>query len=424
MVTKIVSGKSIRGVLQYNENKVSSGEAVLLIASGFAADINELNVHQKNQRFENLTMLNGHSKTNALHITLNFDPTDMLDNSKYQQVASAFMERIGFGDQPFLVYRHDDAGHPHLHVVTTNIRPDGQRIDTHNIGRTLANDARRELEKEFNLVKAEGRQYSDALGIKAADLEKAQYGKAPTKRAITNITGAVMRSYKFTSLSEYNAVLKQFNVVADRGNETSAMYQKGGLIYSLLDRNGEKVGVPIKASSIYGKPTLASLEKKFEKNKEDRKPFKDNLKERIDKVFGAYTEISKATFIEELQKQNIHASFHQNAQGQVYGLTFVDNKNKTVFKGSDLGKNYSAKAITERLSAQDKKIKPEKKTYLKPKQAGNQFSKTEQHKTYIKPPDASDYLKIALAKGRPDGAPPPAPPKKKKKKIRGVHFLN
>lgn len=422
MVTKIVSGKSIRGVLQYNEDKVASGEAVILMASGFAADINELNVHQKQQRFENLTMLNGHVKTNAMHLTLNFDPNDKLDNSRYQQIASAFMERIGFDDQPYLVYRHDDAGHPHLHVVTTNIRPDGQRIDTHNIGRTLANDARRDLEKEFNLVKAEGRQYSDALGIKAADPEKAQYGKAPTKRTITNITGAVMRSYKFTSLSEYNAVLKQFNVIADRGNENSAMYQKGGLIYSILAKNGEKIGVPIKASSIYGKPTLANLEKKFERNKEDRKPFKDNLKERIDNVFSKYEQISKATFIEQLQKQNIHASFHQNTQGQVYGITFVDNKNKTVFKGSDLGKDYNAKAIHERLSSQDKQIKIEKKTYLKPKQPGTLLSKPEQTKTYIKPPAPADYLKAALAKGRPDGAPPPTPPKKKKKKIRGIHF--
>ncbi|WP_259069484.1 relaxase/mobilization nuclease domain-containing protein [Mucilaginibacter sp. X4EP1] len=422
MVTKIVSGKSIKGALHYNEDKVANGEASLLMASGFAADVQDMNIAQKNQRFENLTMLNGHVKTNALHITLNFDSSDKLTGQQYQQIASAFMERIGFGNQPYLVYRHHDAAHPHLHVVTTNIRPDGQRMDTHNIGRTLALDARRELEAEFKLTKAEGRQFSDVLGIKAADPEKANYGKAPTKHTITNIVNAVTRSYKFTSLNEYNAILKQFNVVADRGNENTVMFQKGGLIYSLLDKNGEKVGIPIKASSIYGKPTLANLEKKFEKGKEGRKPFKEDVKQRIDGVFNNYEQISKGTFIEELQKQQLNITFHQNVQGQTYGATFVDNKNKTVFKGSDLGKNYTAKSITERLSSQDKKIKPEKKTYLKPKPQGNHLSKSGTAKTYIKPPDTTDYLKIALTKGRPDGGPPPTPPKKKKKKIRGVHF--
>lgn len=417
-----MSGKSIKGALHYNEDKVAGGEASLLMASGFATDVQEMNVAQKHQRFENLTMLNGHVKTNAMHITLNFDSSDKLTGQQYQQIASAFMERIGFGDQPYLVYRHNDTAHPHLHVVTTNIRPDGQRIDTHNIGRTLALDARRELEAEFKLVKAEGRQFSDVLGIKAADPEKAHYGKVPTKHTITNIVNAVTRSYKLTSLNEYNAILKQFNVVADRGNENSIMYQKGGLIYSLQDKNGEKIGVPIKASSIYGKPTLANLEKKFEKGKEDRKPFKDDLRQRIDNVFNSYEQISKTTLIEELQKQQIHAVFHQNTQGQTYGATFVDNKNKTVFKGSDLGKNYTAKSITERLSSQDKKVKPEKKTYLKPKTQGNHLSKSAPTKTYTKPPNTTDYLKIALTKGRPDGGPPPAPPKKKKKKIRGIHF--
>ena len=417
-----MSGKSIRGALHYNEDKVANGEASLLMASGFATDVQDMNVTQKRQRFENLTMLNGHVKTNAMHITLNFDSSDKLTAQHYQQIAAAFMERIGFGDQPYLVYRHNDAAHPHLHVVTTNIKPDGQRIDTHNIGRTLANEARRELEKEFNLTKAEGRQFSDTLGIKAADPEKVQYGKAPTKHTITNIVNAVTRSYKFTSLNELNAILKQFNVVADRGGENSLMYQKGGLIYSLLDKNGEKVGIPIKASSIYGKPTLANLEKRFEKGKEDRKPFKDDLSQRIDSVFNNYEQISKATLISELQKQQINVAFHQNAQGQTYGATFVDNKNKAVFKGSDLGKNYTAKSITERLSSQDKKVKPEKKTYIKPKQAGNYLSKSGPVKTYTKPPDTTDYLKMALSKGKQDGGPPPAPPKKKKKKIKGIHF--
>jgi hypothetical protein len=386
-----------------------------MMSSGFAADIAGMSLEQKLHRFENLTMLNGKVKTNALHITLNFDNQDKLSDEQLQRITASYMEKIGFGDQPYLVYKHADAAHPHLHIATTNMKADGKRIDIHGIGRTLSETARKELEKEFKLVQAEGRQLSDALGIKAADIEKALYGKTPTKRTISNIVNAVIRTYKFTSLAEMNAVLKQFNVIADRGKETTMMFQKNGLMYSIINEKGEQIGVPIKASTIYDKPTLANLEKHFEQNIERRKPFRDNLKERIEAVFSKYTNITKATLIAELQKQEINMVFRQNEQGFTYGTTYVDNKNKTVFNGSDLGKSYSAKAITERLATTDKLLQPEQKTYLKPAQQTNYLKKGLPVKTYLKPPELNQFLKGLLNKTTSEAAPAISLKKKKKK---------
>ena len=402
-------------MLHYNENKVAAHEAHLMMASGFAADITGMNLEQKLHRFENLTMLNGKVKTNALHITLNFDNQDKLTDEQLQRITLSYMEKIGFGDQPYLVYKHADAAHPHLHIATTNMKADGKRIDVHNIGRTLSETARKELEKEFKLVQAEGRQLSNVLGIKSADIEKALYGKTPTKRTITNIVNAVIRTYKFTSLAEMNAVLKQFNVIADRGKETTMMFQKNGLMYSIINEKGEQVGVPIKASTIYDRPTLTNLEREFEKNIEKRKPFRDNLKERIEAVFSKYVSVTKATLVAELQKQNINILFRQNEQGFTYGTTYIDNKNKTVFNGSDLGKSYSAKAITERLATTDKLLQPEQKTYLKPAQQTNYLKKGQSVKTYLKPPEPTQYLKGLLGKSATDAAPV-IPSKSKKKK--------
>lgn len=56
------------------------------------------------------------------------------------------MERIGFGEQPYLVYKHNDAAHTHVHIATINIKPDGKRIDTHGIGWKLSEPARIALE--------------------------------------------------------------------------------------------------------------------------------------------------------------------------------------------------------------------------------------------------------------------------------------
>lgn len=403
-------------MLHYNEDKVTAQQARLILSSGFATDITGIGLEQKLRRFENRTMLNGRVKTNAIHITLNFDAQDKLTDAGLQQITAAYMERIGFGDQPYLVYKHTDAAHSHVHIATTNIKADGQRIDIHDIGRTLSETARKELEKEYGLVKAEGRALSNALGIKAADIEKAGYGKAPTKRTLTNIVNAVIRTYKFTSLAEFNAILKQFNVAADRGSENTMMFQKNGLMYSIINEKGEHIGVPIKASAIYDKPTLANLEEKFIKNVDRRKPYKEPLKVAIENTFKRYAAISKATFMAELAKQNINVVFRQNERGFTYGITFIDNKNKTVFNGSDLGKAYGAKAITERFGTIDKLLVIEQKTYLKAPSQTAYLKKEPTAKTYLKAPAQGQYLKGLLDKTTTDYSLG-VPRRKKKKKL-------
>lgn len=408
MVTKIISGQSIRGLLNYNENKVTGGMATLVLASRFATDIDKLDFRAKLNRFESLTETNSRVKTNAMHLMLNFDREDKLSVATMQQIAGDYMDRIGFGEQPYLVYLHRDANHPHLHIVTTNMQADGKRIPIHNIGKTLSEAARKELEIKHNLVKADGKKKSEALAISPVDIQKAVYGKTPTKQAINNVVSAVMRSYKFTSLAEYNAILKQFNVIADRGKEDTLMFEKKGLVYSIIDQNGKRIGIPFKASLLSNKPTLANLEKKYEWNAEKRKPFKEPLKETIDKVFQKYASISKATFVGELNKQNVNVVFRQNDQGYIYGITFIDNRNKTVFNGSDLGKPYSAKAITEELATTDKLLIPEKKTYLKaPKQTN-----------YLRPQAPSPILKGMLDEIRTDQSL--GVPRRRKKKRPGT----
>ncbi|GGC42424.1 mobilization protein [Parapedobacter defluvii] len=436
MVAKIISGKDIGGVLHYNEHKVEEGVARLILASGFAGEIADMDMQQKKQRFEHLTMLNGRVKTNTLHISLNFDPAEKINDEKMQQIAIDYMERIDFGDQPYIVYRHHDAAHPHIHIATVNIQPNGKRIDIHNIGRTKSEEARQEIEEKYKLVKARGREQEQGYGIKPVEIEKAIYGKSQTKRAITNVVGAVVKEYSFTSLAELNAALSQYNVVAHRGNESSRMYERGGLQFSLTDENGKRIGIPIKASALYGKPTLANLEKRFERNAENRKRHKDSLKQHIDKAMESHTQFTDPTFINELAKQGIHAVFRQSEQGQLYGITYVDNVNKTIFNGSDLGKEYGAKSISGTFGPKDipngtkQKLIPKAKTTLPRPRLGTFLHHVKSPTNYLKAAlemsrpqkygtgDGKDLLETLLGKTTPDYAP--RIPKKKKKKGRRI----
>jgi len=403
------SGKSIRGVLHYNEHKVQSGTAQLILASRFSCDIEKLSFQNKLNRFEHVTMLNERTKTNTLHISLNFDPAEKLSQLQLQNIASTYMDKIGFGEQPYLVYGHTDSGHPHMHIVTINIKADGERIDIHNIGRNQSEQARKEIEVEFNLVKASSKTKQEQP-LKPVNLEAVIYGKSETKRAITNTVNEIIRSYKFTSVAELNAILQQFNVLADRGNDGSRMFEKKGLVYSLLDK-GNKVGVPIKASAIYGKPTLKNLEYKFEQNKETRKPYRIPLRIAIDKILSRQG-LTKEAFVNLLKKQNISVLFRQNDQGLTYGLTFIDHRNKAVFNGSDLGKDYSAKAVTEKFVTDSRLADRTMPSDSKPQHV--------EPKPDLLSKESSNLLETLLA--WPDYEGTPLLPIKKKKRRRGFRL--
>ena len=348
MVAKINTPHRLLNALNYNEKKVQKGKAECIYAGNYLQEANKINFYQKLERFENLNKLNDRATTKTIHISLNFDPKENVLKEKLTQIASEYMNKIGFGEQPYLVYQHHDAGHPHIHIVATTIQADGSRINTHNIGRNQSEKARKEIEQTFKLVKAENQKRS-LQSLKPIDVTKVVYGKAETKRGISHVVTTVMNSYRFTSLPEFNASLKQFNVIADRGNEDGMIYKTGGLIYRMLDESGNKIGVPIKASSIYSKPTLANLEKKFAFNETAREPFKQKIKNAIDAAFETSPNDLKQ-FIGELKNKQVYTLLRQNTEGRIYGITFVDNKNKCVFNGSDLGKDYSISALQNKFA--------------------------------------------------------------------------
>ncbi|MBT2563746.1 relaxase/mobilization nuclease domain-containing protein [Pedobacter sp. ISL-68] len=411
MVAKIVSGKNIRGILIYNENKVEKGEALLFMASGFAGNIDKMNLAQKAERFNKRTMLNPSVKTNALHLTLNFHPSDKLDGEKLQRIVSEYMEQIGFDHQPFLVYLHEDAHHPHVHIATTNIRVDGSRIDIHGIGYKHSEEARKSIEQKYDLTVAGGRSLDSSPKIKPA-----VYGEVPTKRTIGNIVTAVMKQYRYSSFPEFNAALKAFNITADRGAEDSVMYEKRGLLYSILNENGNKVGIPIKASAIYAKPTLDNLEKRFDKNRTSRKVFRDELEDKIDGVFKAYQSITKTGFVLALKEIGVTVDFRRNQQGRIYGVTFIDHGTKSVFNGSNLGKAYSANSLTRSFGERDIPLRQLDKRSQENTDEYFRFTGITD-KGFLERPEKIGYLDMVLSRSDEGFMQPTVKKKKRRKKL-------
>jgi hypothetical protein len=369
MVAVINFASSLRNVINYNEHKLAqdsqlkdaNGKALkkaeFIHSSGYAKDTNKLTFTDRFNRLEKLMALHENRKQSVAHISLNFDPSEKekLNDDLLKQIADTYMEKIGFGKQPYLVYKHNDAGHPHIHIVSTIVRAKGKPIETHWIGRNFSEPARKEIEQSFGLVEADKKKQKEQFQLSPVNATKATYGRSETKRAITNVLDAVVPSYKYTSLAELNAVLKQYNIVADQGGENSRVFKNNGLVYRILDEQGNKVGVPVKASDIYFKPGIKYLQKKFEKNEPLRGPYKQRIRNAIDLALSKHTIGTIEQLQAALKRENIQLVLRQNKDASVGGLTVVDHLKKVVFKGSTLGPKYSAAGIQQRLWVLPKK---------------------------------------------------------------------
>ncbi|MDE3252859.1 MAG: relaxase/mobilization nuclease domain-containing protein, partial [Bacteroidota bacterium] len=198
MVARITTPASLHKTLNYNEQKVQKGTAICIGENGFLLPLHQLNFYDKKQLFENRNSLNERASTKTLHVSLNFSSSENYEATFLMKIAEDYMSRIGFGEQPYLVYQHHDAGHPHIHILSTTIRPDGSRINTHNIGRNQSEMARRILEEKYGLVRAENQSLGLGKSIVPFDLAKVEYGRSETRRGIANVLHAVLGTYNYT----------------------------------------------------------------------------------------------------------------------------------------------------------------------------------------------------------------------------------
>ena len=320
MVAIINIGKSLRSPFYYNERKVKAGEAEIIHSANYGKDTNELSRMDRIIRLIKLAELNERTRLKCAHITLNFHHSDGLDKETLQNISDRYMRMIGFGGQPYIVYKHKDAGHPHVHIVSTTIRPDGNRIPTRDVATERSMPACRAIELEYNLIRPKGYQFRQPHQTQAIETEKVHYGRSETNRAILRVLESVLAKYRFTSLPEFNAVLRNYNVVADDGRPGSPMHLRGGLVYCALDERGSKVGAAIKASDLFNRPTLKFLENLFAKNAALRQPHRVPLQQAIDHILSTEPPRSIEGLEAALNRQHIQLIIQRGRRGMIDGV--------------------------------------------------------------------------------------------------------
>ena len=340
MIAKINRGASLYGAVIYNQEKVNGGTARIISGNRMLSDIsgNAENIMQQTLlSFESYLAANRRTEKPVLHISLNPTIHDRLTDEQFASLAKEYMNKMNYGDQPYIVYIHEDINRRHIHIVSVSVDEAGRKInDSYEHRRSMT--ACRELEIEFGLqIITDEQKETNSLFLK-----KVEYEKGDVKHQISNMLKNAS-DYKFRTFGEYSALLSLFNVEAKtvKGEGVDGK-PFNGIVYSATDDAGKAVSNPFK-SSLFGKSFgHEGLNKKMARNEKDLKEGKYAPMIRGAIAATMKTAKGKEDFIKKLHEKGIDAVFRTNDAGRIYGATFIDHSRREVYNGSALGKEFSA----------------------------------------------------------------------------------
>lgn len=345
MVAKITTGKDIYGALFYNQEKVNKGQACIL-ATQIIREPVDGNFHISVMSEEFLRWMPAHFRTEkpVIHISLNPHEDDNLSDEQFSEIAQKYLEQMGYGEQPYIVFKHTDIQREHIHIVSLQVDSMGKKIkDSKRNERSVA--ITEALEKEYGLIPAKAQRKPEVWELAPVD---STLGKL--KKQVAAIIKPLHEMYSFQTMGEYRALLSFYNIGVEEVAGTRSKKTYRGLLYTVADRAGNKVATPLK-SSLFGKDLgIEALEKRmrFCGEKIKKAEIIDKTRKRVvDALNDALTE---KIFKEKLKNQNIDLFIRRNDTGRIVGVTFVDHKERCVLNGSRLGKEFSANKINERFT--------------------------------------------------------------------------
>ncbi len=335
MVAKISLGNSLYGSLVYNGEKINKEHGRVLDTNKIYNDgSGKINIHRVFEDFQCWMPQSTKAEKTMMHISLNPHPDDKLSESQYIQLAHEYMEKMGFGDMPYLVVKHEDIDRHHIHIVALRVRPDGSAIDSKN-NYYRSKEITRELEKKYGLHIAERQKITPDMPLTKFD------PAGDIKRQVANTVKMVGMRYKFQTIGEYNAILSLYNIRCEEADGRVNGREYHGLVYFATDDNGKTIASPIKSSRLGKFAGREAISQRYEraKDKIDVRPTRRTVSVIMAQSSG------KDGFIAGLKEKNIDLVLRYTEDGRIYGATYIDHNTMTVLNGSRLGKDFSANAL-------------------------------------------------------------------------------
>lgn len=311
MVANIRTGATVGGAIRYNEEKVNCGQAEVLFWHRMLAPFDtagRMSHERCMASFKPFLQANRRTTNTVFHVSLNPSPEDRLTDEQLGELAREYMERMGYGEQPYIVFKHGDIAREHLHIVSLRIDREGRKLP-HDFEARRSVEITRDLEQKYGLHPSiKGQELQDREG-----LHKVDYPKGDVKQQVSSTVRSCLRHYRCASFGEWRTLLEAFNVSVEERTGTIDGRDYAGMIYGALTDDGYGIGTPFKSSRIGKDVGYEALQRYYERSETALKELGalDGLQEKI--ADGMVRCSSRTEFCERLHDKGVDAVFRLNA---------------------------------------------------------------------------------------------------------------
>ena len=345
MVANIRSGSSPGGALYYNKEKVDKDEAEVLFWQKMLEPYDKrgrLDIDACMESFMPYLEANRRTTNTVFHASLNPSPEDRLTDEQLRKIACEYMERMGYGEQPYIVFKHKDISREHLHIVSLRVDEQGRKLP-HDFEARRSMEILRDLERKYGLhPSVKGQELTDKEGLR-----KVNYPDGNVKRQVSSVVRACLRNYRCSSYGEFRTLLELFNISVEERTGTIDGRNYAGIVYGALTDDGYGIGTPFKSSRIGKDVGYKALQKYYATSKDrlKEKGSLDSLRQTVKDAMSPHN--TRDEFRQLLKADGIDAVFRMNPIGRIYGVTFIDHNTGIVANGSVLGKEFSANVFND-----------------------------------------------------------------------------
>ena len=344
MIANISSTENLGGALGYNFKKVEKGEAsILLAAELYQNKEGRYTMEDVLADMEALIPEKCRTKKMVFHCSLNPHPDDKFSDEQLVQVAREYMEALGYGNQPYIVFKHSDIAREHIHIVSLRVDSKGRKMND-KFEKRRSKKITDALEKRFGLIPS-----SKVSEKTVTETPKVDTTKRNIKEQVASVVRTILRHYRFCSLGELNAILSAYNLAVEEVKTEFRGKKYNGLVYVPTDDKGNKLSTPINASDIGRGVGYTAVQNKVQKSKQAIKLLIPTIRRKVLEVMCTSPD-TEEKLRQRLEEQGLRVIIRKNESGRIYGITFIDDKDGIALNGSRLGKGYAANVFNAYLS--------------------------------------------------------------------------
>ena len=335
MIAKISATENLGGALGYNFKKVEKGEASILLAAELYQDREgRYTMEDVLADMEALIPKKCRTKKTVFHCSLNPHPDEKLSDETLTQIAKEYMEALGYGKQPYIVFKHNDIAREHIHIVSLRVDDEGRKIND-RFEKRRSKQITDALERKFGLIP------SSKVSEQAAETPKVDIGKENIKEQVASVVHTVLKHYCFCSLGELNAILSKYNLAVEEVKTEFRGKKYDGLVYVPTDDKGGKISTPINASDIGRGVGYTAVQNRMQKSKLAVKPLVPAIRDKVLQTMRTSPR-TEEELRQRLEEQGLRVVIRKNESGRIYGITVIDDEVGIALNGSRLGKGYAA----------------------------------------------------------------------------------